>query len=155
MVAHWPASLPSEGRFDRETVAGVTDIYATILVVAGGEDDCDGGYCGENLLPYLREQRLQTAKTLFWEHAGWRAVRDGRWKAVFDAQGAREWMLFDILADPGERRDLATQHPAVVADLGRRWQAWADEVGVDDRALGALVDGYRRHFAPQSPQPSR
>lgn len=63
-----------------------------------------------------------------------RAVRTGRWKYVVDepvpfinygkppplpadAERYRRAALYDLVADPGERRDVAAQHPEIAAEL--------------------------------------
>jgi hypothetical protein len=51
------------------------------------------------------------------------AVVAGRWKLLFVAPD--RWMLFDQESPAGERQDVARQHPAVVADLRIRLEAWA------------------------------
>ncbi len=62
-------------------------------------------------------------------------VRD-RWKLLLTYDGAvgryqsshprreRRPQLFDILADPHEEKNIAAEHPRVVADLARRIQDW-------------------------------
>jgi len=49
------------------------------------------------------------------------AVRAGQWKLLCDYDGGRP-MLYDLVADPGETRNLAEQHPQVT------WQLVADTV---------------------------
>ncbi len=36
--------------------------------------------------------------------------------------------LYDIRVDPGQRRDVAAEHPAVVAELRRRYEAWWESI---------------------------
>jgi len=55
----------------------------------------------------------------------------GRW--LVD-QAPPEEMLFDLGADPGERRDLAAQHPEVTAELRGLMEAWLARVGADGTA---------------------
>jgi len=61
-----------------------------------------------------------------------KAVRAGRWKYLRDGGAV---MLFDVDADPGERRDLSYHHPDIVADLERRLSEW--EAGLPGRPPGA------------------
>ena len=46
----------------------------------------------------------------------WLAAREGNWKLIVSGDGAPR--LFDLGADPGETRDVASDHPEVVARLG-------------------------------------
>ncbi len=60
-------------------------------------------------------------RTLYWRQGKQEALRRGRWKLVFDD-------LYDVVADPGERHDLATQHPDLVAELIDVRQAMRDSL---------------------------
>jgi len=56
---------------------------------------------------------------LYWEfHEGGtaQAVRHGNWKAIRNAPG-RPLELFDVVRDPAERQNVATDNPAVVAKV--------------------------------------
>jgi hypothetical protein len=44
------------------------------------------------------------------------SATDGRWLLIADNQG-RNRRLYDTERDPGERRDVAARHPAVVRRL--------------------------------------
>jgi len=90
---------------------------------------------GKSLLPFLagdidvvRDDRESVA----WESLGWRAVRQGRWKAVWLASpfGPDDWQLFDVVADISERHDLADKNKAKLNELILLWEEYADEVGV-------------------------
>ena len=41
---------------------------------------------------------------------------------------APPWQLYDMLSDPGEKQDLASQKPDIVADLSARYEAWIDDI---------------------------
>src|SRR5262249_9019216 len=68
------------------------------------------GSDGEDVLPILAGKAAARERTFFWrlrlpgEPVGQRAVRRGKWKYVLDR---RVELLFDLDADPGERRTLA------------------------------------------------
>lgn len=79
---------------------------------------------GTSLAPLLRSQSL-VERTLFFEHEGNRAVRQGRWKLV--ALRHRPWELYDILSDRTEMNDLAAQHPEMVRRLSEAWEHWAEK----------------------------
>ena len=75
-----------------------------------------------------------------WELYGRRAIRRGRWKAVYLPQNppsrnmtidhADRWLLFDIKRDPGETRDLGKRYPERLAALVEAWRRYAREKGV-------------------------
>lgn len=60
-----------------------------------------------------------------------------RWKLVYDYE-TRDWDLFDLRDDIGERADLADARPARVQDLGNRLVRWLDSV---DAPLATLREG--------------
>jgi arylsulfatase A-like enzyme len=68
----------------------------------------------------------------------WRSARDGRFKLIRipDPDGLR-WVLFDLLADPGETRDVSAQHPDVVERLRQPLEAWTDAALSDPRGRRA------------------
>jgi arylsulfatase len=58
-----------------------------------------------------------------WEIFGNRAVRQGNWKLRWQIKpyGKSEWELFDVAADPAERKDLATERPDKVKEMVALW----------------------------------
>jgi hypothetical protein len=63
------------------------------------------------------------------------AARSSRWKLVRSSGFGNErpdpsvpWELFDMQADPYETRNVAEQHPEVVAELRRQYTAWFADV---------------------------
>ena len=78
-------------------------------------------------------------------------LRQGRWKYVEALEESRQ-SLFDVLADPGEQHDVATENGARVAEMAATVATWragmpehagapppagaADEVRRKLRALG-------------------
>lgn len=88
---------------------------------------------GRSLLPVLTEgaKQVDRDEPLFWERAGNRAVRKGKWKLVSIYPNAG-WELYDLDKDRGETTDLAAQHPEVVRDLAWEYQKWAVRTGVVD-----------------------
>jgi len=62
-------------------------------------------------------------RPLFWRFGVQYAVRQGTWKLVkadIDMLPA----LYDLAADPGEKRDLAKDNPGKAAELQALWDAW-------------------------------
>ena len=62
-----------------------------------------------------------------WEIFGNRAVRQGNWKVRWQIKpyGRSEWELFDLAADPAERKDLAAERPEKVKEMVALWDAYA------------------------------
>ncbi len=60
------------------------------------------------------------------------AVFMGDWKAMKNIPPISDgkWHLFNIIADPGENTDLASQHPEILAKLVSDYDKFAEDVGV-------------------------
>lgn len=88
---------------------------------------------GKSLVPVLlgKEPEVARGEPLFWERAGNRAVRKGKWKIV-STYPAYKWELYDLDTDRGETRDLAARYPDVVNELSADYFRWAEKTGVVD-----------------------
>lgn len=111
------------------TLAEIGDLAPTILELLG-QPPLPGAQ-GTSLLPALRGQGggkryvLSQHKNIHSRYA----LRTTRWKLIFDeASGAAE--LYDLVEDPGEQHNVATQEPA-------RVEALRDQL---ERILAALRD---------------
>lgn len=87
---------------------------------------------GKSLTGLLFEgKELEREQPIFWERAGNRAVRKGKWKLV-SIFPSYQWQLYDLETDRGETQNLATRFPSVVDDLAALYFKWANENGVVD-----------------------
>ncbi|MDY0165581.1 MAG: arylsulfatase [Thermoguttaceae bacterium] len=132
LIVHWPAVLRQGGQMTGQ-VGHVIDIVPTCLEIA--RIRYPAMYQGRNLAPLegrslapILQGQTRSEGKLFWEHAGNRAVRDGKWKLVARHRGP--WELYDMEADRTETANLAGQHPAVVRDLSESYAAWAKRCNV-------------------------
>ena len=135
-VARWPARIPA-GRVSHQ--AGITmDLTATILAAAGVAPTADERSDGIDLLPIISGRAPEVERALFWRvvnNRPQRAVRQGKWKLVFDGRP----LLFDLEADPGERTNLIGRHAEVANRLRLLLDAW--EKDVDAEATRRKVAG--------------
>ena len=131
-VVAWPGHVPAGATSDAVLVA--TDLFPTLLAAAGGAPDPAWKVDGWDVLPTLTAGAAPPERTLFWE---WRsegndqlAAMRGRFKLVVTNGGKPE--LFDVEADPAERRNIAALHPDLVKRLRGELDAWlATEVRPD------------------------
>jgi arylsulfatase len=110
----------------------VADLMPTVLEIAGATypKTHEGGelppLMGKSWNPVLagRAETIRTGRDyLAWEVFGNRAVRQGDWKLrwQFKPLGKGDWELFNLVADPGERKDVAAQYPDKVKALMAFW----------------------------------
>jgi arylsulfatase len=133
LIAHWPAGIAARGKLT-SAVGHIVDILPTLIELAGVKYPARLGRRdlvpleGKSLVPILQGKAPQGERTLFWEHEGNRAIRDGKWKLVAEYRG--KWELYDLESDRTECSNLAGKQPQRVQALAAKWQAWAKKVGV-------------------------
>ncbi len=131
-IAHWPAGLKRAGEIDSRPLH-VHDVMPTCLELAGAMYPSERN--GTKVLPCEGRSFVSTfrnepasARTLYFEHEGHGAVREGRWKLVNLEPG--KWELYDLSTDRVELHDLAARNPEVVKQLAAKYAAWATRVGL-------------------------
>lgn len=113
--AKWPAQIAA----GTEVSAPVHhfDLFATAAAAAGAALPGDRKIDGVDLLPYARgEAKGAPHRALFWRSGASRSALVDGWKLNVSDPPGRSW-LFDLAADPTERRDLAAERPERVAEL--------------------------------------
>ena len=129
-LIRWPGGRLSGGRNVDEMTLHV-DILPTFIALCGlNAPDVD--FDGESLAPLLHGDRtglpgdrvhfLQYRQDTVPPEKWTSAVMTRRWRLV------RGEELYDIKADPGQRRDVAAEHPAEVERLRRAHDTWWDEI---------------------------
>jgi arylsulfatase A-like enzyme len=110
----------------------VADIMPTLLEIAGTSypQSRDGHdlppLVGKSWGPVLAG-KVDSVRTdqdyLAWEIFGNRAVRQGDWKIRWEYKslGKADWELYNVTADPSERKDLAAQQPDKVKAMVALW----------------------------------
>jgi len=121
----------------RATPVSHVDLPPTLLDLAGA-DDPGAGWQGESLAATLRQGGEPPAHPVVMEvgvgaPGGVRtvvqqAIRDGEWKLVTSLEDARvPDALYDLAADPGERRNLARERRDLVVHLKERLRELTSE----------------------------
>jgi arylsulfatase A-like enzyme len=116
-------------------VMHVADLMPTMLEVAGAA--YPKTLAGRELPPLLGKSwgpvlagKAESPRTekdyLAWQLFGNRAVRQGTWKLRWQYKplGKEDWELFDLAADPAERKDVAAKHPDKVKELVALWDGY-------------------------------
>ena len=124
LVVAWPGKLAAGAV--RDEPLRLTDLFPTILDAAGISPDPARTLDGLDLWPGWVSGATPPDRTLCFEWRGERAdqraaVR-GRLKLVVNAGGKPE--LYDVVADPAERRDVSARFPDVARRLKDELDAW-------------------------------
>ena len=133
LIVRWPAQIQQTGGWTSQ-IGHVIDLMATCVDVSRStypavkQSRLIIPFEGKSLYSTFRNPAKTEDRTLYWEHEGNKAVRQGNWKLV--KQHKQDWELYDLDQDRSELNDLAKQHPQRVASLEELWNAWAEHVGV-------------------------
>jgi arylsulfatase A-like enzyme len=106
----WPGVIAAGERYP-DPVAHI-DIFATAAAVAGAQVPTDRIIDGVDLMPFIQgKAQGRPHKTLFWRSGQYKVVLDGDWKLQSSEAQNKVW-LYNLAADPTERRELSKAEPA-------------------------------------------
>ncbi len=146
-------TLPARGVLSH-AFSYVTDITPTILSLTGvpAPGERHGGrpveaMVGRDLAPLLlnpADRVYGPGESVGYELAGHAALFQGDYKIVFNRGplGDDQWRLFNIVEDPGESRDLASEMPARLQQMLSAYEQYARQNKVLPVAPG--FDNYRQ-----------
>ncbi len=122
MIARWPGKIEAGSESDQVSYLG--DVFATTAELAGTQTP--SGLDSISLLPTLlgEPRRQKSHPYLYWEfyeYGSAQAVREGRWKAIRKPMFTGNMALYDLSKDLGEQKNLAAQHPEVIARMKRHF----------------------------------
>jgi len=126
-LVSWPEKIAAHSSFDSPVSS--LDVFATSLSVAGIQIPTDKKYDGVNLVPHLTGAvKPEPHQSLFWRAGLGKAmaVREGSWKFVRTAESPDE--LYDLAADVGETKNLASEKSEVASRLAAALEAWSKEM---------------------------
>ncbi len=138
-IVHWPQGISHDRRGEIvKEPSHLIDLMPTFLQAAGASYPSEfAGKTiqpmeGVSLVPTFSGDALTRESEIGFEHHGNLALRDGRWKIVsaYRKDHPTRWELYDMEADRTELNDLAKVNPARLNELIKKWQVWADRVGV-------------------------
>lgn len=126
-IVRWPGQVPA-GRTDSESVISGVDWLPTLCAITGIKIDT-ADFDGEDAsAAWLGKATHVRTKPLFWKVSnpgGDCTIRDGQWKLLSPMRknsGVVE--LYDLTADPAESKNIAAQHPEIVARLSEKVAVW-------------------------------
>jgi arylsulfatase len=134
LIASGPAVKRAKGSVNHGLMH-VADLMPTLLEIAGTsypkthegrELPALMGQSWGQVLAGQAESPRTEQDYLAWELFGNRAVRQGEWKLRWEYQpfGKGNWELFNLAADPAERKDLAAERPDKLQALIALWDSY-------------------------------
>ena len=155
-IVSWPAGLRGHEGEIRSGFNHIVDLMPTVCDMAGVSTE-GLELDGRSMLPVLRAEADSTQRAQYFEMVGTRSLYKDGWKATTNhviagagvesevLEGSRSydtdtWHLFDLTTDFSEARDVAADHPEVVAELERVWWQEAEKNQVLPLIEGSFVD---------------
>ena len=136
-VIRWPAGITPGS--DTDELLTAMDLLPTFANLAGGEVPTDRVIDGKDILPVLTEGAERPPEVFFYYRINsLQAVRSGKWKLQLGGpkQHGGGKALFNLEEDIGETRNVAAQHPEVVARLRKYVRAFNEDLKYNSRPIG-------------------
>ena len=133
LLLRWPAKVRPGTVVT--PIAAAVDLYPTLIDLAGVARAGGRPFDGISLAPWLLGKKMPPPGRVLFQHwAGKVSARDQRFR--LDASG----QLFDLTKDPGQRQNVAADHPEDARRLADAVGRWKREV------LGGLAKSDDRPF---------
>ncbi|MGJ8656574.1 MAG: sulfatase family protein [Akkermansiaceae bacterium] len=120
-ILDWPAGV--KAGTVTEFPAVTSDFLPTILDAVKAEYTGERTLDGISLLPMLAGEMTERDKGIGFQSKGSEAWSTQRYK-IHKAKAKQGWKLYDLIEDPSEKKDIAAEHPEVVAELSKKFDAW-------------------------------
>ncbi|MBK7099652.1 MAG: arylsulfatase [Sphingobacteriales bacterium] len=134
-IISWPGHTTTNGSILDNQPVHVIDLLPTFLAAGGIKYPTNFKGNPLNPLNGIDISKVFLGKkternTLYWEHEGNRAIRDGKWKLVSKSKAEipyeSDWELYDLSADKTELHNLMAKYPAKAKELESKWLTWAN-----------------------------
>ncbi len=124
LLIRWPGTLTAGSRVTQ--IASVMDLFPTLVDLTGISAEPEKPLDGVSLKPLLLGEATDWPNRTLINH--WQKSSSVR-SQQYRLDG--EDHLFDMVADPGQRVDVAATHPEVVQALVAARQAWEADAGAE------------------------
>ncbi len=161
----WPGAIRPA---DCDRLTAHIDVFPTLAGIAGVplRDSVAAQVEGRSLLPLLADPNAPWAERVLFSHMGrWpkgsagqskyahASVRSGPFIMVCsNRQNQRQWQLFNLTTDPGEKEDIADRHPDIVRRLETAYDQWWESVlpcMENENVVGPKVNPYHELYWQQ------
>ena len=130
-IVSWPGITKPASQ--NHSIIQTTDVFPTLVELAGGDPDQYKDLDGVSLLSTIRENDLLDRGVPIYGYRAYEdlytSVREGDWKLFAYRSGKTE--LYNVASDISEVNDLADKYPARVKALTQKLIAWEKEMEVD------------------------
>ena len=150
VIARWPEHL-KPGSTNGTLISSI-DYLPTVAALAGAP--IPQGIDGKDLSAAFLKGETVERGNLYWHYPHYHATRpsgailSGNWKLI-------EWFetgkteLYDLTADPSEKKDLATENPEKAASLLADLKQWRESVGAQMMTTNPGYDPARETQGPE------
>jgi N-acetylgalactosamine-6-sulfatase len=126
-VVRWPGHVPAK-RVDEKSVLSGADWLPTLCAIAGVKINAND-FDGEDVsAAWLGNKAHVRVTPLLWKTSSPGSpsvIREAQWKLIHPTRkNGGELELYDIINDPGEKKNVAAQHPHVVKKLSVKVDDW-------------------------------
>jgi arylsulfatase A len=140
-IMRWPGKIPAKS--ESAEIAATIDFLPTLAKIAGGEAPKDRAIDGKDIRPLMfNEAGAKTPHEHYILAHGAGAVRSGAWKFYPWPEGQMgkgkkeppkeikgpKVQLYDLANDLAESKNVAEQHPEVVARLTQAYQQFLEDL---------------------------
>ena len=164
-LIRWDGVFPAGAEV--AALAAHIDFFPTVAELTGAKVPAEvaAKFDGRSLVPLLKDAKASWPDRILFTHVGrWPkgkaaeskylkcAVRNTQYNMVCSGNGPKKWELYDLKADPGEKRDLASERPEVVAKLEVAYDAWWASILpdlVNEDAVGPKVNPFKEQYWKQ------
>lgn len=140
-IVRWPENVKAGS--ETHSLTCLTDFYSTMQELTGQESKDQAGEDSYSILPVIKGQAATGQRKSLISHSisGHFAIREGNWKLCLSSgsagwskphekvaikKGLPSMQLFDLAADPGETKNLVSEHPDRVKVLLQLLQKQVD-----------------------------
>ena len=161
----WPGTFQPN---NVSRLAAHIDFLPTLAEITGAQIPAEltAKLDGRSLVPLLKDPAAAWTDRILFTHVGrWPkgqaaagkyqqcSVRNTRYHLVSAGKAAQpQSELFNVTADPGEKNNVAAQHPEVVRELSVAFDKWWDSIQTDlvnEDAIGPEVNPFRVLYEKQ------
>lgn len=162
----WPGTLKPA---DCDRLTAHIDFFPTLAELGGAKlnDDVKKQVEGRSLVSLLSNPTAEWSDRTLFTHVGrWPvgadrskfkyatcSARNSQFQMVTASKGeTKNWQLFDLKADPGQKTDVADKHPDVVQKLAGEYDRWWDSVQpqmVNEDAVPPAENSFKTLFNQQ------